>query len=174
MHKLEGCWWEYPENGDAGQVSFLELAPDGVPFYQDQGRSFSTEDKLISRCANQMVRLVPDQEKLRYYKKGHRQDILLTQLHGSGEWAFEFQAKTSQQPSTGHGSFRHINEQNIALSLIKSVLLQKETSPVLLKPCKALRNSDSPHNRSHDQQQITKHKTKKLLHGVIIAFANQC
>lgn len=140
IHKLEGYWWEYLEYDTAGQVSFLEIEPDEV-FHsiRIKGRSFSAEGKLISRWNSQMVRLVPDQEKLLYHWEGRRLDALQVQLHGSGEWAFDFQAGDSQHPSTGYGNFWHINEQNIALSLIKSVLLQKETRPGIIETMQGFR-----------------------------------
>ena len=134
IRKLEGCWWEYLQDDEAGQISFFEIEPDDVfNSIKMKGRSFSAEGKLISRWTSQMVRLLPDQERLLYHWEGRKLDTLQIRLHGSGEWEFDFQPEGSHKPSTGHGNFWHINEQNIAQSLIKSVLLQKETRSTVIE-----------------------------------------
>lgn len=139
IRRLEGFWWEYLEDDEAGQVSFFEIEADEVfNSIRMKGKAFSAKGKLMSRWTSQMVRLLPEQEKLLYHWEGRKQDTLQIHLHGSGEWEFEFQPEGSNKPHTGHGSFWHINEQNIAQSLIKSVLLQKENRADIIETMQGL------------------------------------
>jgi hypothetical protein len=134
IRKLEGCWWEYLQDDEAGQISFFEIEADDVfNSIRMKGRAFSGNGKLMSRWNSQMVRLLPDQEKLLYHWEGRKLEALQIRLHGSGEWEFEFHAEGSNKPHTGHGTFWHINEQDIGRSLIKSVLLQKEIRPGIIE-----------------------------------------
>lgn len=132
--KLEGFWWEYLQDDEAGQISFFEIETDDVfNSIRMKGKAFSAKGKLASRWTSQMVRLLPDQDRLLYHWEGRKLDALQIRLHGSGEWEFEFQPEHSGRPHTGHGNFWHINEQDISRSLIKSVLLLQETRPDIIE-----------------------------------------